>query len=102
MPLKKEIISGYNTYFIARSSNETLQRLASLGEPLSGRYLDIYSSMPGVQIYTGDYLSYPFHAFAGIALEAQFYPDTPNHSHFPSAVLPQDKEVKHIIQYKLR
>ncbi|MDR1121350.1 MAG: galactose mutarotase [Dysgonamonadaceae bacterium] len=102
MPLKKEILPGYNTYFIARSSEKTLKRLASLRESQSGRCLDVYSSMPGVQIYTGDYLSYPFHAFAGIALEAQFYPDAPNHSHFLPAVLYRDEQIRHTIQYKLR
>jgi aldose 1-epimerase len=98
MPLKKEIILGYNTFFIA-DSNEALKLLASLRNADSGRCVDVYSTMPGIQVYTGDYLSSPFHPFAGIALEAQFYPDAPNQAHFPSCMLSPGKEVKQTIRY---
>jgi aldose 1-epimerase len=100
MPLKKEILPGYNTYFIG-SSDAKFKLLASLRHPLSGRSLEVYSTMPGIQVYTGDYLSSPFQAFAGIALEAQFYPDAPNQGHFPSTVLYPGKEMKQVICYKI-
>jgi len=101
MPLKNEIIKGYNTYFIANST-DACKLLASLKEKRSGRQVDIYSTMPGIQVYTGDYLSDPFIPFAGVALEAQFYPDTLNHSDFPSCVLYPDKEIRHIIKYCMK
>jgi aldose 1-epimerase len=102
MPLKKEVLAGYNTYFIGLLSDEKLHLLASLRAPLSGRCLDVYSTQPGIQVYTGDYLSIPFQAFAGIALEAQGYPDSPNHAHFPSTILSPGKETKQVIRYKIR
>lgn len=49
------------------------------------RTLTISTDAPGLQVYTGDYLPQPR---AGIALEAQNYPDSPHHLHFPSIVLP--------------
>ena len=101
MPLKSEIIQGYNTYFVS-NSNDKIKRLASLTESESGRVVDIYSSMSGVQIYTGDYLSEPFQPFAGICLEAQFYPDGINHSDFETCVLKPDEEVKHCIVYSIK
>ena len=101
MPLKKEVLPGYNTYFISHSEDE-LKHLASIKDTVSGRQLEVFSSMPGIQVYTGDYLSEPFYPFAGVALEAQFYPDAPNHKHFPSCILFPDKEANHTILFKCR
>ena len=98
MPLKKEILPGYNTYFICNSNDEP-KRIASLRDPVSGRCIDVYATMPGIQVYTGDYLSEPFYPFAGLALEAQYYPDSPNHIHFPSCVLRPNKETRSLIKY---
>jgi len=100
MPLKKEILPGYNTYFIS-NSNDELKHLASLREPRSGRRLEVYATMPGIQVYTGDYLSEPFYPFAGIAMEAQYYPDSPNHPHFPSCVLRPNEETRSLIKFVL-
>ena len=96
MPLKNEIIEGYNTYFISKFNNK-IKQLASLTESESGITVDIYSSMSGVQIYTGDYLSEPHQPFAGICLEAQFFPDSPNHPNFETCILKPDEEVAHSI-----
>jgi len=101
MPLKSEIIRGYNTYFIGKSDDE-IKWLASLKENILGRQVDVYSTMPGIQVYTGDYLAEPFFPFAGVAMEAQFYPDTPNHAGFPSCILFPGEEVKHVIQYHFK
>jgi aldose 1-epimerase len=64
-------------------------------DPKSGRRLTMSTNQPGVQLYVGGYLdgvsgkaplgSYP--AFAGLTLETQTFPDSVNHSHFPSATL---------------
>jgi len=101
MSLKKEILPGYNTYFI-NNSNDELKHLASLREPDSGRCLEVYATMPGIQVYTGDYLSKPFYPFAGIAMEAQYYPDSPNHPHFPSCVLYPNEEARSLIKLKTK
>ncbi|MFT3739644.1 MAG: aldose epimerase family protein [Breznakibacter sp.] len=100
MPLKKEILQGYNTYFIGNPTGE-LQCLASLRERSSGKSVDVYSTMPGVQVYTGDYLSGKHRPFAGICLEAQFYPDGPNHPHFGTCILKPEEEVRHTIIFAL-
>lgn len=99
MSLKSENIQGYNTYFIS-SSEENMKKHASLREIRTERMLDVYSTMPGIQIYTGDYLGKPFHPFAGIAMESQFYPDSPNHPGFPSCKLSAGKEVEHTILFR--
>lgn len=96
---KDELIPGYNTYFIS-NSDEKIKLLASLRDEQSGRQVDVCSDMHGIQIYTGDYLSYPFKAYWGVAMEAQIYPDAPNHPHFPSCVIEADQEQKYLIQYR--
>lgn len=102
MPLKKEILKGYNAYFIGKKTKPGILRLlASLKDSFSGRKVEVYSDMPGIQFYTGDYLTNPFHPFAGVCLEAQFYPDAPNQVHFPSCVLEPGKNVNYVIQYKM-
>ena len=101
MSLKNEILPGFNTYFISNIKNKT-KHLASLRESQSGITVDVFSTMPGLQIYTGDYLSTPHHPLSGICLEAQFYPDGPNHKHFETWVLQAGETKKHEISYKIQ
>lgn len=72
-----------------------MREVAVVDHPGSGRRLTVSTDQPGLQLYTGRHLeglsakgsagSYP--AFGGLALEAQNFPDAPNHDDFPSAVL---------------
>lgn len=101
MLLKKESISGYNSYFIS-NSRDILKHLASIRETKSGITVDVFSTMPGIQIYTGDFLSTPHSPFSGICLEAQFYPDGPNHAHFDTCILHAGEIKTHIINFLIR
>lgn len=101
MPLKNEVLPGYNTYFIS-NSEATMKHLASLRERNPGITIDVYSTMPGIQIYTGDYLSKPHRPLSGICLEAQFFPDDPNQAHFKASILNAGKTVKHSICFLIR
>ena len=66
---------------------------ARLHDPGSGRMLEIYTTEPGLQLYSGQALGgvagkgivYP--AYAGVALETQHFPDSPNQPSFPSTIL---------------
>jgi aldose 1-epimerase len=55
---------------------------ARLREPGSGRIMEVRTTEPGVQLYTGNHLNY-----AGLCLETQHYPDSINQPSFPSPVL---------------
>lgn len=96
--LKNDFLKGYNTYFI--NENDNLKTLATLWNKSSGRIVDVYTSMPGVLIYTGDYLAEPFSPFRGICLEAQYYPDGINNPHFKSSILSPYQEKTEIIGYR--
>lgn len=100
MQLKRDNIEGYNTYFIGQDNYKyQLLKLASVTEENAGRKLDVYSTMPGFMFYTGDYLSTPFLPFGGLCLEAQHYPDFPNHSSFKSSVISPKKNYNEKIKF---
>lgn len=60
---------------------------AELSDPAAGRRLAIHTTQPGMQLYFGNFLSSPFTPFSGVCLEPQHYPDSPNHTSFPSTFL---------------
>lgn len=73
--------------FILSARPGELRRAASLRSPLTGIEMSLYTTQPGLQLYTGDYLQLPFSSRAGLCLEAQGFPDAPNKQNFPSARL---------------
>ena len=90
--------NGYDHNFVLNRGSATpdaLVHAALVVEPATGRTLDIYTTEPGLQFYSGNFLDgsitgktgsvYRFRY--GLALETQHYPDSPNRSNFPSTIL---------------
>lgn len=86
---------GYDHCYVLRKKEAgELSFAAKVVEPQSGRTLEVYTTEPGVQLYTGNWLN-GFKGKEGIAypersalcLETQHFPDSPNKPHFPSVVL---------------
>jgi len=73
--------------FVLPESAGRLRRAAELYSPNSGLRLRVHTTQPGLQLYTGDHLTGPFHPRQGLCLEAQGFPDAPNQPAFPSARL---------------
>jgi len=87
---------GYDHNFVIdRSEENGLALAARLYEPRSGRGVDVYTTEPGIQFYSGNFLdgraigkgAQPYRYRTGLALETQHFPDAPNHPEFPSIVL---------------
>jgi aldose 1-epimerase len=87
---------GYDHNFVLRRSGRAgLAHAARVTEPTTGRTLDVYTTEPGVQFYSGIFLDgtvtgkhgHVYRHRYGFALETQHYPDSPNHANFPSAIL---------------
>lgn len=86
---------GYDHCWILNASDDEMQFAASLYEPDSGRYMEIYTTEPGIQFYSGNFLdgtitgkngiTYGYRS--GLCLETQHFPDSPNRPDFPSVVL---------------
>lgn len=72
-----------------------LQEAAELSSPVSGRVLKVYTTQPGIQVYTGNYLTgcpkgkrgRIYKDYEAVALECQHFPDSPNHPDYPTTVL---------------
>jgi len=87
-----QLKSGYNECFVL---NKHKQVNAILFEPHSGIRMMVTTSVPGLLLYTGDFVTDPFVKNQGICLEAQFFPDSPNHDQFPSTLLGPGEEYMH-------
>ena len=90
------LAGGYDhCWIIKKVEEDLLQKVARVEEPSSGRRMEVFTSEPGVQLYTGNFLdgtlkgksnnSYPKHG--GFCLETQHFPDSPNQVTFPNTVL---------------
>lgn len=65
------------------------------------RRLNVYTTLPGLQFYTGQHLALPFGPKEGLCLEAQYFPDSPNHPEFPSTVIRPGEPFDHLIVYEI-
>ena len=81
---------------------------ARVVEPLSGRVLEVYTTEPGIQFYTGNFLDgtvvgkggEAYQQRYGFCLETQHFPDSPNQPSFPSTVLKPGEEYRHTTVFK--
>jgi len=81
---------GYDHTFVIEDGAASLRPCAYVVEPVSGRTLDVATTEPGVQLYTGNNLSRTGNGFGprtGFCLETQHFPDSPNHPNFPPTIL---------------
>ena len=99
---------GYDHNWIADKLPGHLGVVAKVEEPKSGRVMEVLSTEPGVQFYTGNFLDgtlvgksgKPYAFRNGFCLEPQHYPDSPNHPEFPSVVLKPGQTYKNTIIYR--
>jgi aldose 1-epimerase len=90
-----ELGLGYDHNFVVNGQMGTLRDAARVVEPTSGRVLEVLTTEPGLQFYTGNVLDgtdvgksgKAYGRRSGFSLETQRYPDSPNHASFPSSVL---------------
>jgi aldose 1-epimerase len=86
---------GYDHNFVLDRKDGGLTHAARVVDPVSGRTLDVSTTEPGMQFYTGNFLDGTIRGKGGrvyvhrgaLVLETQHYPDSPNHPNFPSTVL---------------
>jgi len=86
---------GYDHCFVLDRGGQGLAPAASLAGPASGRLLEVLTTEPALQLYSGNFLDGTltgrggrvYGPRAGLCLETQHYPDAPNHPAFPSTVL---------------
>jgi len=100
--------TGYDHNFVLNSGGKSLALAGRVYEPKTGRVMELSTTEPGVQFYTGNFLDGTITGKDGIAyrkhhafcLEAQHYPDSIHHANFPSAVLEPGKTYTQTTVYK--
>jgi len=94
-PQLKRGAGGYDHNWVLDRTAPGLALAATVYEPVSGRFMEVLTTEPGIQVYTGNFLdgtlagkggkTYPRRS--GFCLETQHFPDSPNQPDFPSTVL---------------
>lgn len=91
---KKDHTDGYDYNMILDKKSQGLGFAARVFDPASGRVMDMFTTEPAVQLYTGNHLHSQagrggavYEPVAAFCLEAQHYPDALRHGHFPSIIL---------------
>jgi aldose 1-epimerase len=98
---------GYDHNFVLNSGGKSLALAARVVEPKTGRVMEMYTTEPGVQFYTGNFLDGSIKGRGGVykkhqgfCLEAQHFPDSVNHDNFPSVILRPGKTYTQTTVYK--
>ncbi len=100
--------SGYDQNFVInRAKPGDLVRAATVSDPASGRTLELWTTAPGLQFYSCNFMSgttgkggWKYQPRQSLCLEPQEFPDAPNHANFPSPVLRPGQTYRHTIVYR--
>jgi aldose 1-epimerase len=103
-----KLVDGLDHNFVLNHEGKSLGLAAKLAEPESKRSLEVYTDQPGLQIYTGNHFDgsekgkggVAIDKYAGVALETQIFPNSPNCDNFPNAVLRPGEKYTHTCVYK--
>ena len=102
------LAGGYDHNFVLDNLAGELLLAACVEEPTSGRVLEVYTTEPGIQFYSGNFLDGTiigkegtvYHRRTGFCLETQHYPDSPNQPAFPSTILRPGEEYQQTTIFK--
>lgn len=91
----EEVAGGYDHNYVLNGRKGDLTLAARVFEPASGRVLEIATTQPGIQLYTGNFLDGSiagkggrrYYRHSGFCLETQHFPDSPNQPRFPSTIV---------------
>lgn len=98
-----QLANGYDHCFVLASLSDELKLAAQLYEPESGRTMEILTTKPAIQLYTGNFLyevggagGILFQKYGALCLETEYFPNSVNEHKFPSPVLYPAKTYHHI------
>lgn len=103
-----KMVNGIDHNFVIDSNGQDLTHAATLTDPQSGRILEVYTDQPGIQVYTANHFDgsqigrkkQALQQYAGVALETQVFPNSPNLPGFPKAILMPGETYRHTCVYK--
>jgi len=100
---------GYDHNWVLNKKDNSLQLVATLSEETSGRKMEVYTTEPGLQFYSGNFLDGKFKDNAGkgfqkhsaLCLETQHFPNSPNQPSFPTTLLKPGEKYHSVTKYKV-
>jgi len=102
-----QVKGGYDHNYVLNQADGSLRLVASVHEPLSGRTMEVHTTKPGMQFYSGNFLTSAIHGKSGktydkhyaFCLETQYFPDSPNQPQFPNSILRPGERYYHKTVY---
>lgn len=100
---------GYDHNWVLNKNANTLDLAATLYHAASGRFMEVYTTEPGIQFYSGNFLDgtltntvggQKYVQHAALCLETQHFPDSPNQPTFPNTILKPGEKYTHTSLYK--
>ena len=106
IPLKQA--GGYDHNYVLKTSREEATKVAELYEENTGRLMEVFTDLPGLQLYTGNFIDgteqgkdkYVYKKRDGVCFETQFFPNSCNIKEFPSCTLKAGQEFDSVTIYK--
>jgi aldose 1-epimerase len=104
-----KVIGGYDHNWVLNKNGTTLEMVAELYHPASGRKMQVFTTEPGLQFYSGNFLDgtltntkggIKYIKHGALCLEAQHFPDSPNQPSFPSTILKPGETYTQTTAYK--
>ncbi len=102
-----KLAKGYDQNFVLDYSGDLSKAGARVEEPKSGRVMEVFTTQPGIQFYSGNFLDGKMKGIGGtyrhrsaLCLETQHFPDSPNKPQFPSTVLHPGEQFKSTTIYR--
>ncbi len=102
-----EVKGGYDHNYVLNKPDDSLTLAASVYEPKTGRVMEIFTTEPGIQFYSGNFLDGSnkgkgavYNKHNGFCLETQHFPDSPNKPNFSSVVLKPGEKYTHLTVHK--
>lgn len=103
-----QVRGGYDHNYVLNRKSDGLQWAARVYDPLSGRVMEVWTTEPGLQFYSGNFLDgtitgkggWIYKKHSGLCLETQHFPDSPNQPEFPSVVLRPGETYRHKTMYR--
>ena len=101
------LTGGYDHNWIIDGADGKLREIATVKGPKSGRVMKVYTTLPGVQFYAGNFIApqtgkdgVNYGRRGGLCLETQYYPDTVHQPDFPSCIFGGEKEYDSVTVYR--
>ena len=99
---------GYDHNFVLNKKDSSLGKVATVSDSISGRQMEVYTTEPGLQFYTGNFLDgkftnhdgNPLNIHTALCMETQHFPDSPNKPDFPTTILQPGQTYHTVTEYK--